>query len=181
MSRRVPLRFPRPFSHAHPPVQNVNVLLDENLTVGSRAADTVAETMGSWKFIIIQSIILGAWIALNCVAWLRHWDPYPFILMNLVLSTQAAYAAPIIMMSQNRQAARDRLEAHNDFEVNRKAEIEIAAVLEHLAAQDLALEEIHARLAELCAASGLPGHPHAPIPPVGTAARDPDLPPWPED
>ena len=77
-------------------------------TTGERAADTVAAAMGSWRFIIIQSAIVAAWIALNLVAILRHFDPYPFILLNLLFSTQAAYAAPIIMMSQNRQATKDR-------------------------------------------------------------------------
>jgi uncharacterized membrane protein len=76
--------------------------------VGERAADTVAAAMGSWRFIIIQSAIVGAWIALNIVALAHHFDPYPFILLNLLFSTQAAYAAPIIMMSQNRQATKDR-------------------------------------------------------------------------
>jgi uncharacterized membrane protein len=163
---RAPLRFPLPFVHAHPPVRSVNEMMDERVTLGQRAADAVAETMGSWRFIIIQSVILSFWIVLNVTAWIRHWDPYPFILMNLALSMQAAYAAPIIMMSQNRQAARDRLEAHNDFEVNKKAEIEVAAVLEHLAAQDAALEEIHGLLARLCAAGSIPAAPHQPIPPV---------------
>ncbi len=74
-----------------------------DLTTGQRIADTVAATMGSWKFIIIQSVILLAWIALNITAYIEHWDPYPFILLNLALSFQAAYAAPFIMMSQNRQ------------------------------------------------------------------------------
>jgi uncharacterized membrane protein len=151
MHTHLPLRFPNPFRHEHPPVVDVNAIVAERMTVGERTADRVAAMMGSWKFIIIQSTILAVWFALNSVAMIRHWDPYPFILMNLVLSTQAAYAAPIIMMSQNRQAARDRLEAHNDFEVNLKAEIEIASVLEHLAAQDRALERVHALLARLCA------------------------------
>ena len=143
------LHFPRPFGHDHPPVRDVNVLEEERLTLGARAADRVAATMGSWRFIIIQSAILSGWVTLNALAYVNHWDPYPFILMNLILSLQAAYAAPIIMMSQNRQAERDRLEAHNDYEVNRKAEIEIAAVLEHLAAQDVALARIHQLLDEL--------------------------------
>jgi uncharacterized membrane protein len=152
VNTHLPLRFPHPFRHDHPPVRDVNELELERLTVGARTADRVAAIMGSWKFIIIQSVILGLWVILNIVGFVRHWDPYPFILMNLVLSTQAAYAAPIIMMSQNRQAARDRLEARNDFEVNRKAEIEIGAVLEHLAAQDRALEQVHLLLARLCLA-----------------------------
>ena len=143
------LYFPAPFKHRHAPVQNVNEVFQEQLTLGQRSADWVANTMGSWKFVVIQSIILALWIVLNVVAWVKHWDPYPFILMNLVLSTQAAYAAPIIMMSQNRQATRDRLEAHNDFLVNQKAEEEIRAILDHLVAQDQALAHMHQMLFEL--------------------------------
>jgi uncharacterized membrane protein len=126
------LHFPLPFKHHHEPVQNVNQLYEQHLTASQRISDLVANTMGSWKFIIVQSIILTIWVVLNAVAWVQHWDPYPFILMNLVLSMQAAYAAPIIMMSQNRQAAKDRLEAHNDFMINQKTEEEIRVVLEHL-------------------------------------------------
>jgi uncharacterized membrane protein len=95
------------------------------LSVGERLADTVAATMGSWTFIIIQSIILAIWIVLNITAYVQQWDPYPFILLNLALSFQAAYAAPIIMMSQNRQAAIDRAAAEADYGVNAKAELEI--------------------------------------------------------
>ena len=90
-----------------------------------------------------------AWAVLNVVAWISHWDPYPFILMNLVLSMQAAYAAPVIMMSQNRQADRDRVEAHNDFMVNKKAEEEIRVILEHNAAQNDALATIYGKLANM--------------------------------
>ena len=93
--------------------------------LGARVSDAVAATVGSWPFIIVQSIILIAWMALNVTAWVEQWDPYPFILLNLVLSFQAAYAAPIIMMSQNRQAAIDRSEAKHDYEINIKAELEI--------------------------------------------------------
>ena len=95
------------------------------LTAGQRIADTVAATMGSWRFIIIQSTILLCWIALNITAWMQHWDPYPFILLNLALSFQAAYAAPFIMMSQNRQQDVDRKEAAADYQINIKAELEI--------------------------------------------------------
>jgi uncharacterized membrane protein len=95
------------------------------LTVGQKIADTVASTMGSWRFIIIQSIILLFWIALNVTAFVQQWDPYPFILLNLALSFQAAYAAPFIMMSQNRQQDIDRKSAENDFKINIKAELEI--------------------------------------------------------
>ena len=139
----MPLHFPKPFTHQHPPVRNVNEVLAEQLTLGQRAADWVASTMGSWRFIIGQSGVLALWVVVNIIAWWNHWDPYPFILMNLVLSLQAAYAAPVIMMSQNRQAIRDRLEAHNDYLINQKAEVEIRAILTHLAAQDHALEQIY--------------------------------------
>ncbi len=92
---------------------------------GQRIADAVAATVGSWRFIIVQSVLLTIWIVLNVTAWVRAWDPYPFILLNLVLSFQAAYTAPILMMSQNRQAEIDRRDAAHDYEVNVKAELEI--------------------------------------------------------
>lgn len=95
------------------------------LTTGQKIADTVAATMGSWRFIIIQSAILVFWIAANILAFINHWDPYPFILLNLALSFQAAYAAPFIMMSQNRQQDIDRLAAKSDYDINIKAELEI--------------------------------------------------------
>jgi uncharacterized membrane protein len=95
------------------------------LTFGQRIADQVAATMGSWPFIIVQSVILLVWIVLNVTAYVEKWDPYPFILLNLALSFQAAYAAPFIMMSQNRQQDIDRREAENDHQINVKAELEI--------------------------------------------------------
>jgi uncharacterized membrane protein len=96
-----------------------------DITLGQRIADAVAAGMGSWTFIIIQSILLIIWIVLNLVAYVEHWDPYPFILLNLALSFQAAYAAPFIMMSQNRQQDIDRKQAENDYQINIKAELEI--------------------------------------------------------
>ncbi|MBU5636869.1 DUF1003 domain-containing protein [Geomonas sp. Red69] len=141
--------FPRPYQHEHGPVRNVNDVVKEQLTVGQKAADWIAAKVGSWEFIIGQSVILTIWALLNVTAWVQHWDPYPFILMNLVLSLQAAYTAPMIMMSQNRQASRDRLEAHNDYEINQTAETEIRAILDNLAAQNIAITEIHAMLENL--------------------------------
>jgi uncharacterized membrane protein len=108
------------------------------LTLGQRVADGVAATMGSWRFIIAQSMILLAWITLNVAGWVQQWDPYPFILLNLMLSFQAAYAAPIIMMSQNRQEARDRMRAELDLETDLKAETLIEDV--HLHMLDLRLK-----------------------------------------
>ena len=148
------VQFPTPFRHEHPPVRNVNEVFEEELSLAQRASDVVAKTVGSWKFIIIQSFLLSIWVVVNVVAIVQQWDPYPFILMNLVLSLQAAYTAPIIMMSQNRQAIRDRIEAHEDYLINQKAEVEIRAILDHLAAQDLALENLHQMLLKMSAANG---------------------------
>jgi uncharacterized membrane protein len=114
------------------PIHNVNVLHAERLTTGARLADAFAMAVGSWRFIIIQSIILVIWLALNTLGYIRHWDPYPFILLNLALSFQAAYSAPIIMMSQNRQADKDRLAAEEDYRVNIQAEFDVAAIHERL-------------------------------------------------
>jgi uncharacterized membrane protein len=100
-------------------------LAASELSAGQRIADTVAATMGSWTFIIIQSVILLIWIILNVTAYVEQWDPYPFILLNLALSFQAAYAAPFIMMSQNRQQDIDRKAAETDHQINIKAELEI--------------------------------------------------------
>jgi uncharacterized membrane protein len=131
------------------------------LTMGQRIADGVAATMGSWKFIIIQSTILLLWIVLNVTAWINHWDPYPFILLNLALSFQAAYAAPFIMMSQNRQQDIDRQAAETDYQVNIKAELEIELLHEKLdqlrEAEVQALTRAVSELTSLLHKSGLCG------------------------
>jgi uncharacterized membrane protein len=136
---------PRP---SPPPavIRNVNAVVAEQMTPGDHIADGVAATMGSWRFILVQSTLLLVWVSLNVFGWINHWDPYPFILLNLVLSFQAAYSAPIIMMSQNRQAAKDRVMAEEDFRVNRVAEDEIRALITHLQRQDQILLHILARL-----------------------------------
>lgn len=108
-------------------------------TFGQAIADRIASAMGSWTFIIAQSVVLLGWIILNVLAFIQHWDPYPFILLNLALSFQAAYAAPFIMMSQNRQAEIDRLEAANDYKINVKAELEIELLHDKL-------EKLHDKL-----------------------------------
>jgi uncharacterized membrane protein len=100
----------------------------ETLTFGDRVSDAVANGMGSWKFIIWQSIFVIIWMSLNVVGFIRHWDVYPFILLNLIFSTQAAYAAPIIMMAQNRQSDRDRIQAQNDYQTNLDAKQEIESL-----------------------------------------------------
>ncbi len=103
-----------------------------SLTFGQKIADWVANGMGSWMFIIVQTILVIWWMIANIIGWIQHWDPYPFILLNLLFSTQAAYAAPIIMMSQNRQSERDRVHAEADYQTNIQAKLEIEELQERL-------------------------------------------------
>jgi uncharacterized membrane protein len=115
--------------------RNTNKEFDDQLTFGQRVADKVATFGGSWTFIIIFASILVTWVILNSIVLAKYkdsFDPYPYILLNLFLSMIAAIQAPIIMMSQNRQATKDRLDAAHDYEVNLKAEIEIANLHEKL-------------------------------------------------
>jgi len=105
----------------------------ESRKFGQRLADSVANGMGSWKFIIWQTIIVAVWMILNVILAVTHrWDGYPFILLNLVFSTQAAYAAPIIMMAQNRQSDRDRAQADADYKTNCEAKDEIEELQKRL-------------------------------------------------
>jgi uncharacterized membrane protein len=97
----------------------------ETMSFGQKLADKLALGMGSWPFIISQSILVILWIGLNFIGFIYHWDPYPFILLNLLFSVQAAYAAPVIMMAQNRQNERDRLQATEDYKTNIEAKKEI--------------------------------------------------------
>jgi uncharacterized membrane protein len=143
------------YRHDHAPVRDVLRDHLHSLSLGQRVADFVTGAIGSWPFIIIQSMLLFGWIVVN--VWLivylrthpgawRAWDPYPFILLNLMLSFQAAYTGPVVMMSQNRQGQKDRLMAANDFEINEKAEREIQIVMEHLAHQDRLILDAIGRL-----------------------------------
>lgn len=115
--------------------QNTNQVFDEHLTFGQRVADRVAAFGGSWTFILLFGGMLLVWIILNSlvlVRWQDAFDPYPYILLNLLLSMLAALQAPVIMMSQNRQSAKDRLDAAHDYEVNLKAELDILALHEKI-------------------------------------------------
>jgi len=106
--------------------KNINVEFEQKLTLGERMADRLAEYAGSWRFITVFAVVLVVWILLNSFLLIfRPFDPYPFILLNLVLSCLAAIQAPVIMMSQNRQESKDRLRAEHDYLVNLKAELEI--------------------------------------------------------
>lgn len=110
-------------------------------TLKERAADYIARVVGSWTFLIIQSTFIVIWVIINLV-WGGRWDPYPFILLNLMLSFQAAYTAPVIMMSQNRHAAIDRIEAHLDYKTNQLAEEEARAIIAMLERQEKEIAEL---------------------------------------
>jgi uncharacterized membrane protein len=128
--------------------------LEERLTLGERLADKVAAFGGSWTFILSFAAVLIGWVLLNSEVlahWHRQFDPHPYILLNLFLSMLAALQAPVIMMSQNRQAAKDRLQARHDYEVNLRAELEIASL--HQKVDALRAAELHEMLLRLEAVS----------------------------
>ena len=109
----------------------------DTLGFGQLLADKVTNIMGSWQFIIYQSFFVIAWMILNLIGYTQQWDPYPFIFLSLLFSAQAAYAAPVIMMSQNRQNERDRIQAQADYDTNVKAKKEIEDLQLHLNAIEL--------------------------------------------
>ncbi len=125
---------------------NVEDVIDSGRTIGERLADKVAEFGGSWTFIMAFFLLLAIWMATNVLTAMRAFDPYPFILLNLILSCIAAIQAPIIMMSQRRQEAKDRRRSENDFRVNLKAELEIRHLHEKI---DHLLNRQWERLAEI--------------------------------
>ncbi len=114
------------FLRRTPVARDLNKAFEAQITFGQRLADHVAAFGGSWTFILLFALVIALWVSINLRP--ETFDPYPFILLNLVLSTLAALQAPVIMMSQNRQAAKDRLDAQNDYEVNLKSEMEIMAL-----------------------------------------------------
>lgn len=118
------------------------------LGLGQKLADRLAAGVGSWPFILVQSLTICLWVGANLLGSLA-WDPYPFILLNLFLSFQAAYTGPIVLMSQNRLAERDRRTQANDYDIDRRAELEIEVIMRHLLHQDASLRRIEARLAKL--------------------------------
>jgi uncharacterized membrane protein len=118
-----------------PVSRDTNRAFEDDRTLGQRVADRVAAFGGSWPFIMIFALILISWVVLNSLVLARsgdQFDPYPYILLNLFLSMLAAIQAPVIMMSQNRQSAKDRLDASHDYEVNLKAELEILSLHEKM-------------------------------------------------
>jgi uncharacterized membrane protein len=146
--------------------ENINVEFDQKLTLGQRLSDKLADYAGSWVFILTFLGIIVLWIVVNSVLLIfRHFDPYPFILLNLLLSCLAAIQAPVILMSQNRQEARDRLRAEHDYRVNLKAELEIRSLhekMDHLLKNQwqrlLEIQEIQTELMQELAGKA-PGRP----------------------
>ncbi len=138
--------------HRHP----VNRALIDHASPGVRLADGTVRALGSWRFLIIQTIVVAAWVGANLVGFVAHWDPYPFILLNLLFSTQAAYAAPLILLSGNRQAEKDRLMAEHDATVNERAEALIEELSRGLAENTALTRALHQRL---CGPSELPAPP----------------------
>ncbi len=132
-------------THSHV-IKNVNELHDNSLTFGDRTSDSVAAYVGSWRFVILMTVLLVVWLVWNSIPFLPHFDPAPFILLNLCLSFLAGYTAPFIMMSQNRQATKDRLTAENDYKTDVKSEQEIRHILEHLDHQDGLILQVVQRL-----------------------------------
>jgi len=143
--------------------KDISVEFEQKLTFGQRMADRIADFGGSWPFLGIFSGILIAWVLMNTVVLVtRHFDPYPFIFLNLILSCLAAMQAPVIMMSQNRQEARDRLRSEHDYRVNLKAELEIRHLhekLDHLLRRQwqrlLEIQEIQTELMQELARKGI--------------------------
>ncbi len=133
--------LPRASQHIH---RNINEVHASQMGTGDRVADMVASFIGSWRFIIGQACIMAVWVLVNTLVWFHvlRFDQYPFVFLNLAMSAEAAFSAPIIMMSQNRQAAKDRLQADEDYHTNVKAEHEVLQVLSHLDAQDVEILKI---------------------------------------
>jgi uncharacterized membrane protein len=147
--------------------KNINTEFEQKLTFGERLADKIADFGGSWNFIVIFGGVLFLWVAVNSmiIIW-RPFDPYPFILLNLVLSCLAAVQAPVILMSQNRQESRDRLRSEHDYLINLKAELEIRHLhekIDHLLMNQwqrlLEIQEIQMELMEEIAQKVPKGHP----------------------
>ena len=145
--------------------ENLNETFGEKLTTGQKVADAVASFGGSWRFIIGFGVFLAIWVLINSLVFLyKPFDPYPFILLNLMLSCLAALQAPVIMMSQNRQEAKDRLRGENDYRTNLKAELEVRLLhekLDHLLTQQwqrlLEIQALQLELMEELAQQGTMG------------------------
>jgi uncharacterized membrane protein len=130
--------------HDHPPVRDLNRETDQREGTGQRVADELSRMVGSWAFVIVQLLLVVVWVALNVYSY--HWDKYPFLFLNLVLTLQALLAAALVVMAQNRTQARERLRAEHDYEVNVKSEEELKSLMNHLESQDEVLLQVLQRL-----------------------------------
>lgn len=135
--------------HDHPPVRDLNQEADRRLSRGQRVAADFARLLGSWTFILLQGVLALAWLLLNVLAITNHWDAYPFNLLNLVFSLEAAFFVSVLLMALNQHADRDRLRAQHDFEVDVKAEEETRMLMQHLEVQDEVLLQVLHRLDRL--------------------------------
>jgi uncharacterized membrane protein len=133
-------------THEHPPVRDVNQELERRTGRAERIGGDLSRVIGSWTFVIFQAVLVALWIVVNAVAFLRHWDGYPFQLLNLVLTFQAAFAVPIVLMALNRAGQRDRLASQQAFQEGVKAEEELKAVMTHLEVQDEVMLQVLHRL-----------------------------------
>ncbi len=132
--------------HDHPPVRDLNREFDRKLKLTDRIASDFARLVGSWVFVLAQLGLMLLWVLLNVIGALRHWDPYPFIFLNLVFSLEAAIWVSVVLMALNSLADRDRLRAQSEYELNVKAEEELKALMNHLMHQDEILLQIVNRL-----------------------------------
>ena len=132
--------------HDHPPVRDLNGESDRRLRMGQRIADDLGRFVGSWTFVLLQVAISGVWLALNLLAQVGHWDPAPFLLLNLAVTFENALWASLILMAVNRASTRDRLRAQHDYEDQVKAEEETRMLMTHLEAQDEVLLQVLHRL-----------------------------------
>jgi len=133
-------------THEHPPVRDVNQEVDRRTGRAQRVAGDLARVVGSWTFVLFQAVLIGLWIVLNVVGFLRHWDPYPFHLLALVMLVQVLLAVPILLMALNRADQRGRLAAQQDFQAGVKEEEELKAVMTHLEVQDEVMLQVLHRL-----------------------------------
>jgi uncharacterized membrane protein len=132
--------------HDHPPVRDLNREADRRMGRGQRLAADFSRLLGSWTFVVLQGLLTLAWLALNVAAFAAHWDGRPFLLLNLVMSVEAALLVCVAIMSLNRLAERDRLRAQHEYEVNVKSEEEIRMLMTHLEVQDEVLLQVLLRL-----------------------------------
>ena len=132
--------------HDHPPVRDLNRESDRRMRFPQRVADDLGRVVGSWTFVFVQVLVTGSWLVLNIVAQTNHWDRYPFLLLNLVVTFETALWASLVLMALNRAAGRDRMRAQQDYEQQVKVEEEMRTLMTHLEAQDELLLQVVQRL-----------------------------------